>query len=222
MSTPHLLRNIGLRRVREGLWFRTRDLLCPLYIAAHRLHRENRIFTHLSVAEKCLLHRTLRRLPAAAVCIEIGSYLGASTCFIAHAVSARSRILCIDTWGNDAMAYVPTDTDAQPRDTHAEFRENTAPYRDRIVEFRAWSHEAFPRVRAAAPCCDFLFIDGDHNHEAVARDWELYSTLLRPGSLVAFHDTEWAEGVQRVVRESVAGRADLVTRLPNLQVYRVR
>lgn len=191
-----------------------------LYLRAHGLLRENAIFTHLTADEKILLHRTLRGLDGDRICVEIGSYLGASTCFIAHAVSVGSRVVCIDTWGNDAMAYDDTDTDALPRDTYAEFRENTTPYRDKIVEIRAWSSEAFPRVRALLPSCDFLFIDGDHHQDAVARDWELYSTLLRPGSLVAFHDTGWADGVQRVIRESVAGRARLIAKLPNLQVFR--
>ena len=35
---------------------------------------------------------------------------------------------------------------------------------------------------------DYLFIDGDHRHDAVRRDFELYSTLVRPGGIVAFHD----------------------------------
>ena len=34
----------------------------------------------------------------------------------------------------------------------------------------------------------FLFIDGDHTSEGVKRDWEMYSQLVRPGGLVAFHD----------------------------------
>jgi len=35
---------------------------------------------------------------------------------------------------------------------------------------------------------DFLFIDGDHSYEGVRRDFELYSSLVGPGGLVAFHD----------------------------------
>ena len=35
---------------------------------------------------------------------------------------------------------------------------------------------------------DFLFIDGAHTYEGVKRDWEMYSPLVRPGGLVAFHD----------------------------------
>ena len=35
---------------------------------------------------------------------------------------------------------------------------------------------------------DFLFIDGDHRYNGVKMDFEMYSPLLRPGGLVAFHD----------------------------------
>ena len=35
---------------------------------------------------------------------------------------------------------------------------------------------------------DFLFIDADHRYEGVKRDFELYSPLVRPGGLIAFHD----------------------------------
>jgi len=35
---------------------------------------------------------------------------------------------------------------------------------------------------------DFLFIDGDHTYEGVKADFEMYSSLVRPGGLIAFHD----------------------------------
>jgi cephalosporin hydroxylase len=35
---------------------------------------------------------------------------------------------------------------------------------------------------------DFLYIDGDHSYDGVRRDFELYSPLVRPGGIVAFHD----------------------------------
>jgi hypothetical protein len=35
---------------------------------------------------------------------------------------------------------------------------------------------------------DLLFIDGDHTDEAVRRDWDLFSSCVRPGGHVAFHD----------------------------------
>lgn len=45
---------------------------------------------------------------------------------------------------------------------------------------------------------DFLFIDGDHTHEGVKQDFELYAPLVRDGGLIAFHDirdTAWHKGL---------------------------
>jgi predicted O-methyltransferase YrrM len=35
---------------------------------------------------------------------------------------------------------------------------------------------------------DFLFIDGDHGYEGTKMDFEVFSTLVRSGGIVAFHD----------------------------------
>ena len=35
---------------------------------------------------------------------------------------------------------------------------------------------------------DFLFIDGDHRYAGVKKDYELYTDLVRPGGIFAFHD----------------------------------
>ena len=41
---------------------------------------------------------------------------------------------------------------------------------------------------------DLLFIDGDHTYDGVRQDYLMYSPLVRPGGLIAFHDivkTHW-------------------------------
>lgn len=35
---------------------------------------------------------------------------------------------------------------------------------------------------------DFLFIDGDHTYEGVKTDFAMYSPLVTPGGIIAFHD----------------------------------
>ena len=35
---------------------------------------------------------------------------------------------------------------------------------------------------------DFLFIDGDHTYEGVKRDFNMYSSLVKAGGIIAFHD----------------------------------
>jgi predicted O-methyltransferase YrrM len=51
----------------------------------------------------------------------------------------------------------------------------------------AGTRDAVARLFGGEPV-DFLFIDADHSYQGVSRDFELYSTLVRPGGLVAFHD----------------------------------
>jgi predicted O-methyltransferase YrrM len=62
----------------------------------------------------------------------------------------------------------------------------------RVELLRADSHAETTRDRVqellAGRPVDFLFIDGDHTYEGVARDFELYTPLVRPGGLVALHD----------------------------------
>ena len=35
---------------------------------------------------------------------------------------------------------------------------------------------------------DFLFINGDHTYEGVKKDFEMYSSLVKKGGLIGFHD----------------------------------
>lgn len=51
---------------------------------------------------------------------------------------------------------------------------------------------------------DFAFLDGDHTYEGVKKDFEMYSTLVRAGGIIAFHDiaiNEAATGVPQFWQE---------------------
>jgi len=49
------------------------------------------------------------------------------------------------------------------------------------------TRDALAEVLGSEPI-DVLFIDGDHTYDGVRIDYELYSPLVRPGGIVAFHD----------------------------------
>ncbi len=191
---------------------------------ARSLATELSIVTHMTFDERYLLYHYAKQLPAGAAAAEIGSFLGASSCCISAGLPAGGKLYCIDTWGNHAMAY--SETDAQDRalnerDTYEEFRANTIRFRDRIVELRGWSTDVITQLRQKETSLGLLFIDGDHTYEGVKKDWDAYRPLLIPGSLVAFHDTGWAEGVQRLIAEEVTPSAQLVQRLSNFELYRI-
>ena len=72
------------------------------------------------------------------------------------------------------------------------FYESFARSRQSIHLVRGDSHDlaTFRNVRRmlGASQLDFLFIDGDHSYEGVKKDFEMYSSLVRRGGIVAFHD----------------------------------
>jgi predicted O-methyltransferase YrrM len=162
----------------------------------HRnLSQAFKVQSHLTVLERVRLHELSRGKTHIA---EIGSYIGASACCFGAAASdtERKKIICIDTWNNDAM------TEGN-RDTWAEFKSNTADFSVHVIPVRGFSTDVVDQVRAIIPTLDLLFIDGDHSYDGVKADWEAYKSFLKPGSTVIFHDYGWAEGVKRVVHEDV-------------------
>lgn len=69
-----------------------------------------RIPSYTSVFELEALFRIACTLPVAPVCVEIGSYLGASTCAIAAGLKGKKgSLLCIDAWDNTTMSETELD-----------------------------------------------------------------------------------------------------------------
>lgn len=153
-----------------------------------------KIFTHLRLEEKLLLYKLAFELEPASVIVELGSYLGASSTFLAAAAKERGSIVyCVDTWTNEAMTE-------GPRDTYAEFMFNTQRYAEQIRPLRGRSLKVAKKFLEPV---DLLFLDADHSYRACRSDTEAWLPKVKPGGIVVFHDFGWAEGVQRTVREMV-------------------
>lgn len=193
------------------------------YLANPRLRRALAVQTHLTREELACITEFSKSLPYKANGVEIGSYLGASALATCAGFRTNSGTLyCVDTWMNDAMAYTDDEInnpDLQPQDTFSEFKHNLSLCSDCIVPLRGWSQDVFPRLKEIGIKLDWLFIDGDHSYEGVKLDWDLYSNILKPGAIVIFHDTGWAEGVKQLIRESVIRYCSLSRKLPNMQVF---
>ena len=159
-----------------------------------RRFRIFRIFTHLTEREKLLLYDLSRSLPPDSVIVEIGSYLGASTCFLASAVRRRGgKVYAVDTWTNLGMTE-------GPRDTFKEFCDNTKPFSGCIHIRKGTSGDI---ARGFSEKVDLIFIDGDHSYEGVKSDLDAWLPKVKDGGIVVFHDYSWAEGVQRAVKEFI-------------------
>lgn len=168
----------------------------------------DQIPTHLTQDEKNMLQE-LAATTNGSIFVELGSYLGASSCYIASGIECAgkpAKLFCVDTWKNEGMAE-------GNRDTYDDFLKNTANFQNTIVPLRGKSEEIAKYFNAEI---DFLFIDAGHDYENVRTDVLAWFPKLRAGAQVIFHDIGWAEGVQRVVMEHVLKFAYNEGALPNM------
>ncbi len=153
-----------------------------------------RIHTHMTALE---LHSLYDLATEASTVLEIGSYLGASSCYLAAALSMHGgRLYCVDTWANETMPE-------GERDTMAEFARNTRGVASSITTIRKRSDELTAQDLPLP--LDLVFIDGDHSYPAVKGDFRTVRGWVKDGGIVAFHDAFFFEAVSRVVGEALAG-----------------
>jgi predicted O-methyltransferase YrrM len=158
------------------------------------------IKTYTRPDELAALYQLVPHIPPGTHAVEIGSHLGASSCYIAAALLARpgATLVCVDTWNNETM---PEGS----RDTMAEFQTNTRNLSHIIRTVRKPSEtltgEDFPSPLG------FVFIDGDHSYKLCRNDFEKVESWVVPGGIVAFHDAigDGFPGVGRVVGEAWSG-----------------
>lgn len=141
------------------------------------------------------LYQHARKINKGAYCLEIGSYLGASTSYIGAGIAEKNgTLICVDTWNNETMPEGEMDT-------FVEFCKNTQPISKYIRTIRNKSSELLPEDFPEK--FDFIFIDGDHSYESVKSDFELVTVLTRKKSKVFFHDSVAYEGVTKVIGEAL-------------------
>ena len=156
----------------------------------------DRIHSFTTREELAQLFMLARRCPMNARALEIGSYLGASTCYIAAGLRGTgASVTCVDTWHNETMP-------GGIRDTFAEFMNNVRPVATHVQVVRKRSGDV-TRHDLHGPF-DLVFIDGDHSYLAARADFELVSTLVADEGVVVFHDSRYYEGVSRVIGEALA------------------
>ena len=129
------------------------------------------------------------------VVAEIGSYHGRSTISLAFGLRAGGGG---KVWAIDPQANEPDQND--------KFVENIARagVGDLVEQIRAFSNVA--RDRFTGGSVDVLFIDGPHVYGAVVEDISDWTSTLKDGSVVAFNDAFWIEGVRKAIRDTVTLR----------------
>lgn len=165
------------------------------------IERANRIMGWMKVPE---LRWLAKQATTHKVIVEIGSFEGRSTRALADFTDGF--VVCIDPWQYKMK---------RKAQSFERFQINLADHIEsgRVVYIRARSDECLSPLTLALGIYtpDMVFIDGNHEYEAVAHDIKLAKGLLGPGGLLCGHDYHPPKtpGVTKAVDELV-GPVNLV------------
>src|SRR5262249_34762617 len=164
--------------------------------------------------EGWLLHLLAAEGPGAGTVVEIGSYMGRSTCWLASGSlrAGREKVVAVDHFKgspehqaggrNESCVVVPEGS------TFAHFQQN--------LQRLSLLHHVVPRVGSSEDAARtwnqpvrLLFIDADHSYEESRKDFLLWAPFIVPAGLVCFHDIEVWPGVTRFYKELLSRSAEL-------------
>lgn len=197
MSAPTLLRIFRSAATRLGQLAQRADRRrIELECAYRGVPNAAAIRTYTTRGELETLYRLASELPPGSNIVELGSYLGASTCFLAAGLATNGgTLVAIDMWKNETM---PDGL----RDTFTDFQRNIAGVASRVRVLRKRTAEI--TAEDVQPPVHLAFIDADHSYEATKADAEAMAPHLAPQGLLVFHDATTFEGVGKAVGELLA------------------
>jgi predicted O-methyltransferase YrrM len=150
----------------------------------------------LDESEGRALYRIAKEAAKRGPCLEIGSYCGKSTVYIATACKESQSVLYAVDHHRGSEEQQPGeeyfdpelfDLDTDQVDTFTEFRKTIAraDLEDTVVPIVCRSDIA---ARRWGTELGMVFIDGGHAPETVRTDYELWAGHLIPGGYLVFHD----------------------------------
>ncbi len=174
--------------------------------------------------------------PREGAVVEVGSFKGRSTCWLAaglrHRAALHPRAKPAVVYAIDHFTGSP---EHQPGGTHPDA--DIITHGSTLPAFRAsiarlglgeFVEPIVAPSLQAAPAWNkgpirLLFIDGDHSYDASRADFEAWKPHLAPGSLVGFHDVNAWEGVTRYYQELLSTDRALreVAAINSLRVVRL-
>jgi len=183
----------------------------------HRVARHFKTDDMGSFPERGFLYQLASDAPVNAQVVEVGSWMGASTCFLAAGLKGgTAKIFAVDnfqglsTCGEDATWYNRHFQKLGSNSTLEIFRANFAALDliGRAEPVVSDSIAAAQSLAAKRGTIDLVFIDGDHSYEACKADIAAWAPFVKRGGVIAFHDFgSRASGVTQAIFEAIkAGR----------------
>ena len=143
--------------------------------------------------------------------LEVGCYLGYSSCIMASAISSDRKIFSVDRF------EIPKNWSKKTSDNWifknysqiewATKNRNALGFESKItfVESDSKSYAAELRNMRDRPKFDLIFIDGDHSYEGCLSDMKDYMPMLEEGGYLVMHDynSPFHPGVAKAVDEII-------------------
>jgi hypothetical protein len=162
----------------------------------------------LGAGSEVLLSRSLSHKTK--LVVELGSWLGLSTRFIADA-APHATVVSIDHWKGSPEHNNEERYRALLPHLYETFQSRCWNYRDRVVPLRMGSIDGLRHVAEAGLEPDFIYVDAEHTYEAVSAELKLARELF-PHSLIGGDDYDW-QGVRQAVDEFASQKGLLVDRI---------
>ena len=155
-----------------------------------------------------LLYDEAGRVQDGNAIVELGSYKGKSTAYLAAGAldSWEAPVFAVDAWSEEVSAWRNRVLERLPSATYREFvrqlelvgvREHVTP----IQSLTALAADFWENHYADKHRVGLLYIDGDHHFEAAIADYRAWHPHLTPEAVVIFddYDTENNPGVLAAV-----------------------
>ncbi len=137
----------------------------------------------------------------------MGSWLGASTRFLASSIGNNGKVYAIDTWEGSSDEFEHMN-DPRRSSLYQLFLSNVkhAQLTEIIVPFRMKSLEAAKALNIKA---DLIYIDAAHDTESVYQDILAWYPHLESGGIICGDDWSWPSVQVGVVKAAVVFRKSI-------------
>ena len=168
------------------------------YLKAHLLPRPKaqNMEGHLTRLEGIALRDIARRYASNGIIVEIGSYLGKSSNYLAGALTKGGHLYCIDPWFGEG-GWIKGKT-GKETDTYNQFLSNMKSWTGKFTALRGYSTDV---VKNWTQQIDLLWIDGDHTYEGCSSDIMLWYPFLKKDGWICLHDYDNPFGVKQAVQD---------------------
>lgn len=150
--------------------------------------------------------------------VEIGSFKGRSTCFLAQGAlrSGRGRVHAIDHFQGSPEhqlgGHEETPEIVASGSTYEQFQANLEAFGlGEVVLATVSSSQAAAAIWAGA--VRMIFIDGDHSYQGTKGDFEAWFSHVAETGLICFHDyqnSHYLDGVTKFIDEEISAHPNML------------